>query len=104
MSDVCLDCGACCHAFRVSFYWAETDEHPQGTVPAGLTTPISPYHVCMKGTDSKLPRCVALEGRVGEQVSCSIYSLRSSTCREFEAGTESCNQARANFGLPAISF
>lgn len=102
MSDVCLDCGACCQTFRVSFYWAESDAHPEGTVPAGLTTPVSPYHVCMKGTETKPVRCVALTGGEGQPFLCSIYALRSSTCRNLELGSEQCHKARANLGLPAL--
>ncbi|MBM3351008.1 MAG: YkgJ family cysteine cluster protein [Betaproteobacteria bacterium] len=102
MSDVCLDCGACCETFRVSFYWAETDAHPQGRVPHALTTAISPYLVCMRGTERKPSRCVALLGEVGRAVSCNIYEQRSSTCREFDAGTEACNRARQQHGLPSL--
>lgn len=103
MSNACISCGACCATFRVSFYWAESNAHPSGTVPAELTTPVSPYHVAMKGTESKPPRCVALEGTIGECVSCSIYELRSTTCREFEAGDERCQQAREGHGLRRLT-
>jgi len=99
MSQACLTCGACCAYFRVSFYWSETDAHPDGSVPQHLTTPINPYLVAMSGTEVRPARCVALEGEVGRCVSCSIYARRSSTCREFEAGDERCNQARALHGL-----
>ncbi|MEC7118594.1 MAG: YkgJ family cysteine cluster protein [Pseudomonadota bacterium] len=102
MSQACLSCGACCANFRVSFYWSETDEHPAGHVPAELTVPISPYHVAMHGTQLPEPRCVALTGQIGQCVSCSIYALRSSTCREFEAGDARCNQARARYNLIPI--
>ena len=46
-------------------------------------------------------RCVALEGRIGESVGCSIYTLRPSPCRDFEASFEfgqhkpRCDEARA---------
>lgn len=103
MSQPCITCGACCATFRVSFYWAETDAHPQGQVPQQLTIPISPYHVAMRGTDRRPGRCVALDGEIGQQSICRIYPQRSSTCREFEAGGERCNRARQNFGLPLIS-
>lgn len=99
MSEECVKCGACCISFRVSFYWGETSAHAQGTVPAELTTAISPHHVCMKGTEQKPLRCIALEGEVGREVSCNIYELRSSTCREFEAGSEACHRARSLHGV-----
>jgi len=102
MSQACLDCGACCATFRVSFYWAETSAHPQGTVPIDLTVPVNPHFVCMQGTETNPARCVALTGEVGDSVSCRIYSQRSSTCREFESGTEACNKARQKHGLPIL--
>ena len=102
MSQHCQSCGACCAAYRVSFYWAETDEHPDGRVPAELTTPISPYRVAMRGTESKPVRCVALTGTVGESVGCRIYEQRASTCRDFTAGDERCAEARQQHGLPPL--
>lgn len=83
-ASLCQSCGACCASYRVSFYWAEADDAPGGTVPAHLTETVSPHLRCMKGTASKPVRCVALAGEVGKQVSCAIYGLRPSTCREFD--------------------
>lgn len=68
----------------MSFYWAEADDAPGGMVPANLTEAISPHLRCMKGTASKPARCVALEGEVGQWVSCTIYAQRPSTCRGFD--------------------
>ena len=100
MSEKCLSCGACCVTFRVSFYWGETTAHPQGIVPKELTSPLTPHLVCMRGTEFKPTRCVALEGEIGKAVNCTIYNERSSTCRAFEAGSEACNRARVQHGLP----
>jgi len=58
----------------------------------------------MKGTEQKPVHCVALAGQVGQEVSCRIYEQRSSTCREFEAGSEDCIKARKIHGLPELSF
>ncbi|MGZ8271281.1 MAG: YkgJ family cysteine cluster protein [Methylophilus sp.] len=98
----CLSCGACCAHFRVSFYWGETDAHPQGTVPAESTVAINSFYVCMKGTEKEPTRCVKLEGEIGDRVGCTIYEQRSSTCREFAEGSEGCNRARKKYGLPEI--
>lgn len=103
MTQHCQSCGACCASYRVSFYWAETDQHPDGQVPAQLTTPVSPWRVAMRGTDSKPVRCIALTGTVGESVGCGIYPQRSSTCRDFSAGDERCTDARRRHGLPPLS-
>lgn len=102
MSESCQHCGACCATYRVSFYWAETDAHPEGSVPHALTVPISPHHAAMRGTERAPARCVALDGEIGKSVACSIYAQRSTTCREFDAGTERCNAARARHGLPPL--
>jgi uncharacterized protein len=102
MRDPCQSCGACCAAFRVSFYWGETDEAPGGTVPAALTEKINDHLTCMRGTESAPVRCVALAGEIGQDVKCNIYEFRSTTCREFMRGSDSCNDARARYGLAAI--
>ena len=88
--DACLSCGACCAHFRVSFYWAEGEN-----IHEDLLEPLTPVYSCMKGTNQKNPRCVALEGEVGKRVSCSIYENRSSSCKEVQAGDEQCEKARA---------
>ena len=102
--EECQQCGACCAAFRVSFYWTETTAHPDGTVPAELTTPVPPHLVAMRGTDTKPVRCIALNGEIGRSVNCTIYPLRSSTCHDCEAGSEKCNRARAHHGLSSIDI
>jgi Fe-S-cluster containining protein len=96
----CQSCGACCAYFRVSFYWAEADDAPGGTVPVGLTESVDPYKRCMQGTYSKQPRCVALDGQIGQHVGCRIYAQRSSSCQELMPGDEKCLKARAHHGLP----
>ena len=112
----CHKCGACCAAYRVSFYWVEADPNQGGIVPPEMTEALPPHLVCMRGTNQHQPRCVALRGRIGDQVSCSIYNLRSSTCREFgfhdEDGyltilpqdLERCNQARKAWGLEPLQL
>ncbi len=110
MSDhsPCLNCGACCATFRVSFYWGETDSAPGGDVPTHLTEQITPCRACMQGTNQPKPRCVGLLGTVGEGVRCSLYEQRPSPCREFpyhgENGQDSpdCQRARAAHGLPPL--
>jgi len=85
----------------VSFYWAEADDAPGGSVPAALTQPVSPTLRCMKGTATRPVRCIALEGELGGRVACRIHPLRSSTCREVNVGDEQCRKARLHHGMPA---
>lgn len=86
----CLSCGACCAHFRVSFYWAEGLN-----LPKHYTEPVTPVYSCMAGTNQPQPRCIALEGEIGVEVSCSVYAARSSSCKEVQAGDAQCNKARA---------
>ena len=79
----CLNCGACCSHFRLSFFWGECASSG-GTVPDDLVVQINPSRVAMIGTDRKPARCCSLEGEVGQATSCSIYEQRSSVCRDFE--------------------
>ncbi|MGE8065705.1 YkgJ family cysteine cluster protein [Pseudomonas sp. NPDC089569] len=103
----CLNCGACCSYFRVSFFWGECTSSG-GTVPDELVEQISPSRVAMIGTGCKPARCISLEGEVGQKVQCSIYEQRSTPCREFDASWSNgeantdCDKARAAFGLPAL--
>lgn len=99
----CQTCGACCAYFRVSFYWAEANDAPGGTVPVELTESLTPHMRCMQGTNSKSPRCTALGGEIGQEVACQIYPLRSSSCQELQLGDEKCLKARLAHGLPADS-
>lgn len=108
----CLECGACCAYFRVSFYWGESDPEQGGQVPPELTEPVSSFRSCMKGTNTARPRCAALRGEVGRTTFCAIYDRRPSPCRQFgpgqefnsfeeyQAALERCSLTRRAFGLP----
>jgi len=99
----CLTCGACCACYRVSFYWAETDEATQGGVPVNMT-----FRAVMKGTNQPEPRCVALEGEIGLRVRCAIYERRPGPCRDLPFSgrdglrEEKCDKARAAWNLPLL--
>ena len=105
----CLRCGACCAAFRVAFYWAEAAPAKPDGVPAGLVETVRPNILAMRGTNAAAPHCIALEGQVGEHVSCRIYAARPSPCRELQASYEDgqaspqCDRARARYGLPPLT-
>lgn len=107
--SVCLSCGACCASFRVSFYWAEADASQAHAVPEHLTEKLNTHRSCMRGTNSDKPRCTALNGEVGEAVSCGIYNNRPSPCREFPVSWEhgehndACDRARLRWGLPILN-
>ncbi len=100
--STCQQCGACCASFRVDFSVEELDAHG-GSVPSGLTVPLTDTLCRMRGTDHSPPRCAALVGRIGVEVSCGIYEWRSSPCREFSEGSDACARARWRQGLPALN-
>ena len=100
--SACQQCGACCASFRVDFSVEELDENG-GSVPSGLTVPLTDTLCRMRGTDHSPPRCAALTGHIGMQVSCGIYEWRSSPCREFSEGSDACARARLRQGLPVLS-
>ena len=89
-NDACLSCGACCAYFRVSFYWAEGID-----LPENYSEPVNSIYSCMTGTNQKSPRCIALQGVIGQHVSCGVYEQRSSSCKEVQVADVQCNKARA---------
>lgn len=98
----CVGCGACCHFFRISFYHGELDSQPGGYVPAELTSSLTPFRACMKGTESGEGRCIALQ----PDRRCGIYGQRPSVCREFPAILEDgslnpeCLRLKDLFSIP----
>lgn len=104
----CTSCGACCAAFRVSFHRSELAGPERRGVPPAMAVVEVGNTMRMCGTDEHTLRCVALQGTVGESVSCSIYADRPSPCREFGALADvgiyerACNRARARHGLPPL--
>lgn len=100
-SSICSDCGACCKHFRVSFYQGELNSFPGGLVPEELTSVVTPFLVCMKGTEQGNGRCIALQ----PNNRCAIYENRPTPCREFAVYQEDgslnpkCLQLRSQFGI-----
>jgi hypothetical protein len=86
----------------------ELDSHPGGQVPAALTEPYTATTACMREHPDMPGRCIALDGIVGEAVSCSIYLRRPEACREFAPltivgrGDAACNEARRRCGLAPL--
>nr|WP_207184975.1 YkgJ family cysteine cluster protein [Rubrivivax gelatinosus] len=104
-----MACGACCASFRVDFdrdEWAGAG----GGVPETLADELTGRICRMRGTDRSPPRCAALVGRVGVQVSCAIHEWRPSPCREFGLraalgiGDEACDAARRRHGLAPLEL
>lgn len=107
-SNPCLNCGACCAYYLISFYWAEADDVYGGTVPVELTERFQDLRRVMRGTNQKNPRCQALRGELGKEVCCLIYEKRPSICRKFKISWEDgvvnelCDRARISRGLSPL--
>jgi Fe-S-cluster containining protein len=108
----CEQCGACCSFFLVSVLADEINDIEGGFVPLAMTGCTSTNEHYMMGTETNTPRCCALQGFVGAEVSCSIYENRPSGCRKFlrawangqdATGNFLCDKARAAFGLQPFS-
>ncbi len=74
-------------------------------MPEHYTEPVTAVYSCMAGTNQKKPRCIALGGTIAKQVSCGMYELRSSSCKEVQIADEQCNKARlAHHMLPFVQI
>jgi Fe-S-cluster containining protein len=106
----CLSCGACCAAFRVDFHRSDLANAAVPGVPEALTVPLTATLVRMRGSDEAAPRCVALEGAVGQCVRCTIYEQRPGPCRDFAPyaplgiGDDACDRARRRHGLAPLAL
>ena len=95
-----MTCGACCAAYRVSFYWGEAAAR---NLPEALAEKLNAWLLCMKGTSQAQPHCAALTGTIGGRVQCSCYDARPTPCREVQEGDDQCRRARARYGLPPLA-
>lgn len=106
-TNPCKSCGVCCHHFRISFYQGECVSNG-GIVPDDLVIPITPFHVAMKGTEAGGKKCVALNGEIGNNIGCSIYSNRPSVCRLYHVWDDQgnpnpkCQELRAKYGIQPL--
>lgn len=108
--SICESCGACCASYRVDFHPSELAQTPGGNgVPNEMALCLTPNLMRMKGTDDVPPRCIALRGEIGCQVSCTIYNDRPSPCHEFNPwaalgiADQACDRARLRHGLQPLS-
>ncbi|MCW5961714.1 MAG: YkgJ family cysteine cluster protein [Pyrinomonadaceae bacterium] len=96
----CMSCGACCAAFvYVSTAPGNdlADADCWKIVKNGRKRTITVDRLIRRRRSDK--SCVALEGRLGEQVSCRIYNERPQMCRKFEAGSDRCHAVRRAYGF-----
>jgi len=105
----CLMCGACCAYYRVQLEQNEVDNQNHSIASHLLVEFPQEGQFSLKGTTKKDPRCAALEGKIGESVSCAIYDQRPNCCRAFLASFEDgnrnyrCDAARKAKNLPPLT-
>lgn len=107
MSFDCQACGACCcntdenRAEEYLDYVQVTardalSRHPALLRKLTVLNEAGERHMKLRGREQ---RCVALEGRLGVQVSCSIYAMRPPSCRKVEPGSPECRRDRRERGV-----
>jgi Fe-S-cluster containining protein len=97
----CDRCGACCGAYLIFASTRDAEREPRITTEAQklapwLETPRWAYRL------HPLPfhdSCCFL----GDDARCTIYETRPEVCREFAAGDQPCQQARAMRNLPPLN-
>ena len=93
----CQDCGACC-AYEP--LWIEVTSVEAQKIDSSMRVLGDIEAYAMKtGSDH---RCVALKGRIGKKVECSIYKDRPAACRNFSRGSDHCIYLRGVHRLGKI--
>jgi Fe-S-cluster containining protein len=91
-SEDCVSCGACC-SYKWSWPIFKRDRLDAEKIPKEMQRGDYPL---MKTENN---RCVALQGVVGNCVSCSIYLDRPDACRHFRPNSELCLEARKKLNI-----
>ena len=103
----CQTCGACCYNTdenRAEAYLdyveitprARLRQHPALLRKLTVLNDKGERHMKLKGAEQ---RCIALEGKLGQRVSCSIYELRPPSCRVVKPGSKECRRDRKERGI-----
>ncbi len=103
----CQTCGACCcntdenRAEKYADYVEVTarsalHRRPELLRKLTVVNRRGERHLKLVGAEQ---RCAALEGKLGEQVSCIIYDLRPWGCRKVKPGSKECLRDRRERGI-----
>jgi Fe-S-cluster containining protein len=92
----CQACGACCATSANWPRFSTEDDEALDRIPAEL--------VNGRGSGMRCDgdRCAALQGKVGEATSCSIYEVRPEVCRTCMPGDDECAVARRKWGMAPL--
>ena len=98
----CDGCGACCRTWRVLVSEEDAQREPRIAQESKLL----PEHVRSPGWDYLLFPLPFHEGccflRADQR--CDIYDTRPRVCRDFAAGSQRCQEARAHAGLDPLQL
>lgn len=96
----CMTCGACCASFVC------VDLEPDNPISSEDCWDISKPGECGEFVVDRFIKrkdvdfsCTALNGKIGEDVSCRVYENRPRMCRQFEAGSDRCRAVRRAYGI-----
>ncbi len=96
----CETCGVCC-AFALV---VPAGKNESEKIPAYLEiypddAPDQPPILRIMPRDAENGHCVNLGGELGKRVGCSVYDVRPTACRDFEAGSDRCREYRRMYGI-----
>jgi Fe-S-cluster containining protein len=96
----CQTCGACCHGDEG---WVHVDAADDARVDS---SPALSAHVVLTRHGGYVKRSLRMVGgacsalaKTPSGVTCTIYEVRPSVCRELESGSDACHAARRARGL-----
>jgi Fe-S-cluster containining protein len=99
----CQACGACCRTFDVWLMDTDLDRFERAPHLLSLTV-IAPGTAAgqwrFMRREQSTGQCTALEGGL-RSCRCTIYEDRPTLCRDFQAGSEDCLDARRRHGIDA---
>lgn len=110
---LCQTCGACCSYYAYSVkgvpadgviiedqrYTFKSDDEIKYTYPDGQTESWAVTHWMRRKEEDGWQKCKALEGNVGQSVTCTVYDKRPSACSGFDPGSPQCLHIRQWAGV-----
>lgn len=93
----CTKCGACCaKPGKITIFRKEIYDGLKEVINPALaksTMPFGKDYTFIPNNDNS-PRCLHLQGELGKNVACKIYSDRPAFCRMYEPGSTLCKKVR----------
>jgi len=91
----CLNCGLCCTSDTDINLRVYLNNKEWGSIPEKYKPSFEwqKNHIGFKSCDGGFC-CKALNGVIGENVQCEIYSNRPEKCQQFEKGSDRCLELR----------